>query len=74
VVTEKKLQKILKLNTRHKNTAWKTPQIKNIETNHELTLIGQQTQSTKREIGHLKFLTPVTPTEDEILNPHGFKI
>jgi len=48
VVPGKELQKNLKLNTRQKNTAWNTPQIENIKTNHELTLIGQQTQSTKQ--------------------------
>ena len=70
---KKKLQKKFKLNTRHKNTAWNTPQIKNIKTNQDLTLIRQQTQPTKQEIGHLTFLTPVT-TAEEMSNLQGFKI
>jgi hypothetical protein len=74
VVAGKELQTNLKLNTRHKNTAWNTPQIENIKTNDELTLIRQHTQPTKQEIGHLKFLTPLKPIAEEISNLHGFKI
>ena len=69
VLTGKELQENLKLNTRHKNTAWNTRKIKNIKANHELTLIRQKTQPTKQEMEHLKFLTA-----EEISNLHGFKI
>jgi hypothetical protein len=72
VVTRKWLLKNEKL-TRFKNKTWINPKIKNHKESHELRLIRPQTHHKYSEHTHLKFLTPLNPSVQKVLNLlHGF--
>jgi hypothetical protein len=61
-----------KLTTRLKNKTWTNRQ-KPLK-NHELKLIRPQTQHKNPEHTYLKFLTPLTPSVEKIVNLlHGLK-
>jgi hypothetical protein len=58
VVIEKWLLKNSKLTISLKNKTWAIPQIKHHKKNHELGLIGPQTQLRNLEHTYLNFLIP----------------
>jgi len=53
---------------------WTSPQITKHKQNHELRLIRPQTQHKAPEDTYLKFLTPLTPSVEKVVDLlHGFK-
>jgi hypothetical protein len=73
VVTGKWLLENQNLTTRLKNKIWTNLQIKNNKKIRILSLIRPQAQQKNPEHMYLKFLTPLTPLVEKIVNFHGFK-